>query len=631
MKKLELMLSLGLDPAQIDNTELSYTKAGWVATVKIKNSYYGEVLNAFPANSVTVLNEMEKYNMSPSENPYDETYFDDHETWNPDKFVNHKEIGQGAANKPFVIGIDTTLINHSTSYTISPDDSFTLPLTSGLNYDFDVDWGDGTKETITDSTPVTHNYFTQGQYSVSISGIVPEMIFSSSATAEGNKIVDIEAWGNVAWRNVHRMFDVCKNIGDISAKDIPNFGNLSDLFGMFRGCSNFSGGTHFKYWDLSGITSLRNMLGSTPAFTSDISDWDVSNIRNFSGLFYDCINLNQDFSKWNVSNAVTFKHMFQDCTNFTGVGLENWKVGKVRDFSLAFSLCSNFNADLSAWDTSSAVNMQEMFQSASAFTGTGIGAWNVENVKNFKWVLANCVNFETDLSGWNPKSATTLASAFWGDSLFTGTGLENWDVSNVSNMNYIFTNCISFDCDLGAWNTESATTMTSTFWDCRLYDGRGLENWDVSKIGDFQWLFGLSAITQDISGWDMSSAQYLSGMFYQCPVFNVDLSAWNTSNVETGVDMFVSAAAYNQPIEKWDLGKMYAGAEAGFDRAFNGTAMSTVNYDLALDAWANETYHSTPTGMVLGISGTQYTAAQQANRDKLVNDFAWVITDAGSA
>ena len=46
----------------------------------------------------------------------------------------------------------------------SNDDQITLPLVSSGTYDFTVDWGDGTQDTITshDQAEVTHTYSAAG-------------------------------------------------------------------------------------------------------------------------------------------------------------------------------------------------------------------------------------------------------------------------------------------------------------------------------------------------------------------------------------------------------------------------------------------------------------------------------------
>ena len=45
-----------------------------------------------------------------------------------------------------------------------------------------------------------------------------------------------------------------------------------------------------------------------------------------------------------------------------------------------FGNCSNFNANLSRWNVSSAEEMISMFSGCDNFTGKGLEKWNVSNV-----------------------------------------------------------------------------------------------------------------------------------------------------------------------------------------------------------------------------------------------------------
>ena len=50
---------------------------------------------------------------------------------------------------------------------------------------------------------------------------------------------------------------------------------------------------------------------------------------------------------------------------------------------------------------------------------------------------------------------------------FEGKGLENWDVSNVKDMHYMFFECTNFNCDLSKWNVNNVTNMNYIFDGCK--------------------------------------------------------------------------------------------------------------------------------------------------------------------
>ena len=85
---------------------------------------------------------------------------------------------------------------------------------------------------------------------------------------------------------------------------------------------------------------------------------------------------------------------------------------------------------------------------------------------------------------------------------FTGKGLENWDVSNVTTMSGMFNKCDNFNCDLSKWNISNVENMSYMFNKCYKFEGKGLENWDVSNLKRWQNMFNeCTKLTCDLSSW----------------------------------------------------------------------------------------------------------------------------------
>ena len=94
-------------------------------------------------------------------------------------------------------------------------------------------------------------------------------------------------------------------------------------------------------------------------------------------------------------------------------------------------------------------------------------------------------------------------------------GLEDWNVSNVKNMNSIFWDCTHFNSDLSKWDVSSVKNMESMFLGCENFNS-------------------------DLSKWDVSSVKDMYAMFWDCENFNSDLSNWDVSNVTDMRNMFDS-------------------------------------------------------------------------------------------
>ena len=104
------------------------------------------------------------------------------------------------------------------------------------------------------------------------------------------------------------------------------------------------------------------------------------------------------------------------------------------------------------------------------------------------------------------------------------SGIESWNVSNVTNMSKMFFNS-SFNQDIGSWN--------------------------VSNVRDMSWMFSDSSFNQDISSWDVSNVTNMSGMFKNSP-FSKNINKWNVSNV-TDMRCMFSSSSFNQNISSWNV------------------------------------------------------------------------------
>ena len=94
-------------------------------------------------------------------------------------------------------------------------------------------------------------------------------------------------------------------------------------------------------------------------------------------------------------------------SNDNGV-MGDWNVGQVQDMDeLFFYPLSQFNADISKWDTSSVSRMIRMFWSASVFN-SDISKWNVSRVHLMKHMFYQAYQFNSDISKWDIARVTNI-------------------------------------------------------------------------------------------------------------------------------------------------------------------------------------------------------------------------------
>ena len=68
--------------------------------------------------------------------------------------------------------------------------------------------------------------------------------------------------------------------------------------------------------------------------------------------------------------------------------------------------------------------------------------------------------------------------------------IENWDVSNVTNMSSLFANAHSFNQPLNKWNVSNVTSMKEMFEGANSFN-QSLNDWNVSNVTDMSFMFGL--------------------------------------------------------------------------------------------------------------------------------------------
>ncbi|MDT0622607.1 BspA family leucine-rich repeat surface protein [Croceitalea vernalis] len=254
---------------------------------------------------------------------------------------------------------------------------------------FDVDWGDGTIETII-SGVAEHTYALPGTYMVKVKGTLNEIDFSK----DKEKLLEINQWGSEKWKFMRRTFRGCINL-DVTAEDVPDFSELQDfdLDGLFENCESLIGNESFNNWDVSSIDFMSNMFRGAILFNQDLNNWDVSNVSSMDGMFRNATAFNGNISNWEPSKVVVMADMFSNASSFNG-DLNGWDVNEAEDMSNMFRLASSFNQNIGDWNISNLVRANNMFTNVelsienydallSGWSTLDIGETTVPNNINF--------------------------------------------------------------------------------------------------------------------------------------------------------------------------------------------------------------------------------------------------------
>ena len=315
----------------------------------------------------------------------------------------------------------------------SGNKSINLPLFLDGVYNFVVDWGDGTSNTITayNQPEKNHTYSSIGTYTITIKGVCQGFQFQGGG--DRLKILSILNWGDFQFKDSSSgggYFKSCENLDLSLVADIVNMGNCTDFENCFESCNSLTTINNCNDWDMSNVIVMTGMFINSPSFNQNISNWDVSSVVDMVQMFDGATSFNQNIGNWDVSSVTNMAYMFSGATSFNQ-DIGNWDVSSVVDMQLMFSGATSFNQDISSWDVGNVVNMAGMFFGAIVFN-QNIGGWSTSSVVNLAVMFQNATAFNQDIGGWNTSGVINMAFMFEGATAFN-QDIGGWDVSNVTN------------------------------------------------------------------------------------------------------------------------------------------------------------------------------------------------------
>ena len=191
--------------------------------------------------------------------------------------------------------------------------------------------------------------------------------------------------------------------------------------------------------------------------------------------------------------------------------------------------------------------------------------------------------FKEDISKWNVSNVTNMSYMFEKAKEFN-TSLDKWNVSNVRNMKYMFSRAYEFDVDINtksvtvngqtyiAWDVSNVTDMSQMF-SFKQTKYKPFDKWNVSNVKNMEAMFlstmgieikNIKGFNLDINtklvtvngqtyrAWDVSNVTNMRWMFLYS-TFNKPLNKWNVSNVTNMDAMFYGNEKFKQDISDWNL------------------------------------------------------------------------------
>lgn len=272
-----------------------------------------------------------------------------------------------------VVKLSELKIFSSTWKTESDLETISLPLVSSGDYSFNVDWGDSSFSSITESgsSEITHTYESAGEYEVKINGKIKGWSFND--LGDKLKIINITSWGCLDFRveDVSAQFYGCENLVS-SATDAPFIDSTTNLQNCFRNCESLLDGV--GKWNVSEVKIFSYMFAYATNFNGNITEWDTTSATKMDYMFTQCSSFNKDISTkqikkdeseytaWNVSNVTTLNRMFAGATSFDQ-NLGSWNVSSCENFGLMLQMVNlsdcNYTFLLFGWANLDLLNITD--------------------------------------------------------------------------------------------------------------------------------------------------------------------------------------------------------------------------------------------------------------------------------
>jgi surface protein len=216
-------------------------------------------------------------------------------------------------------------------------------------------------------------------------------------------------------------------------------------------------------------------------------------------------------------------------------------------------------------------------------------------------------------------------------SITTVNRMNEWDVSNVTNMGLMFSNTTSFNQNLSDWNVGNVTIMYFMFNNSLFNNGgnSGINNWNTSKVTTIWYMFRYAYFNQPIGNWNMSNCTDMEGAFTAAWNFNQYIGDWNTSKVTRMSLMFASDGVnnnlpYNQNMGNWNISAVTTFTNFMFGKS--SANFSPNNFSNTLCGWAN----TAPSNLSINFGSARYCNTGSTCYNTLDITKAWTISSGGS-
>ena len=365
------------------------------------------------------------------------------------------------------------------------------------------------------------------------------------------------------------MFFMCDKLQTINNLEYLNTENVTDMAGMFYGCSSLES-LDLSHFDTKNVTGngMDGMFYECSSLKSlDVSSFEISDgLTDMKLMFYECSALETIYcaegADWSTSGAYK-SNMFYGCTSLSGkCGSKKFECDGENDVDGTYAKAYMGDDDEGGYFTAKYAyavlsddgkTLTFRYDAEKALWQTEVGKNNVYDIPwgsgTPGWRSNNTittVTFDESFKDYNGLKSTSYMF-YYLTGLESFNGLENLNVSNVTDMSYMFFDCCKLKTlDLGDnFDTSSVTNMDNMFYSCSSLTSLDLgDKFNTSNVTNMCMMFwNCKALTElDLSSFDIDKVTDMSNMFSNCSaletIYCAEGTDWsgvsNTSNMFSG-------------------------------------------------------------------------------------------------
>ena len=446
--------------------------------------------------------------------------------------------------------------------------------------------------------------------------------------------------------NIVSIKNTFKNCIHLDRLPTLNLDNVRDITNAFEGCLALTESPIIN----SNIIAEASGVFMNCANLVKVNMFNSSRINNFSKMFYGCKSL-KEFPSINTDSGTNFSEMFAGCIKMGEEGgtlpiLSSFK--KVVNMTRMFSRCEklvNPSTIIKGTETLACTTVEGMFESCKALTVAPsmstqtcenmagmfrdcmmlqtIPVYNMMSCINLDGFLYNCESFTTLPANLNTSNVQNMAFMFYGCSNVDFVSIPYINTSSAKTMSYMFGGCKFLKSLPDGFDTSSAELLSGLFWNCQSLEIKGMPNQlSTSKAIDMSAMYQACSKLTTIPEMDTSNVTNMQNFINnlsdveQVTMAITSLPHLNTSNVRE-INDGIAGLPYLKGNLDFDLNRVsnISGFLAGISLP-SGLTIRNLRVNFSINGWSNLILAKFPgaaSGINIGITNCPLMGYQELN------------------